>query len=185
METGGSNPPGPILPGLDGMWRDIEEYFKDFPSQRKVAVFLLRKGFQVGEDGRIRCGGIAVPHARIARKLRVDRRSVDTAAKRILKNPKLRSIYQSLRSIAFLSETARHLGLGVVVISAEDASKPGIIGAVASKIAEHGIAIRQAIADDPYLTREPSLTLIVDGEIPGELIDDLKKIRGIKNITIY
>jgi hypothetical protein len=148
-------------------------------------MFLLQRGFQVKEGGKIRCGNIAIPHTQIAKELGIDRRSVDMAAERILKNDKLKGIYQSLRSIAFLRDTARHLGLGVVVISAKDASKPGIIGAVASKIAEHGIAIRQAIADDPYLTREPKFTVITNGEIPGKLIDDLKKIEGVKNITIY
>jgi hypothetical protein len=167
------------------MWRDIEEYFEGYPSQKKVALYLLRRGFQVGEDGRIRSGGVAIPHAQIAKELDIDRRTVDTAARRILKKPRLRKIYRSLQTIAYLGDTARHLNLGVVIISVDDASRPGIIGAVASKIAEHGIAIRQAIADDPYLTDDPKFTVIADGKIPGELIDDLKKIEGVKNITIY
>ncbi len=167
------------------MWRDIEEYFEGYPSQKKVALYLLRRGFQVGEDGRIRSGGVAIPHAQIAKELGIDRRTVDVAALRILKNPRLKEIYQSLQTIAYLGDTARYLGLGVVIISVEDASRPGIIGAVASKIAEHGIAIRQAIADDPYLTDNPKFTVIADGKIPGDLIEDLKRIKGVKNITIY
>lgn len=167
------------------MWREIEEHFKGFPSQKKVAVFLLQKGFQVGEGGRIMCGNISIPHTQIAKELGIDRRVVDMAAERILKNDKLKGIYQNLHSIAFLRDTAPYLGLGVIVISAKDASKPGIIGAVASKIAEHGIAIRQAIADDPYLTEEPKFTVITSGGISGKLIEELKKIAGVKNITIY
>jgi hypothetical protein len=167
------------------MWSKIEEYFEGFPSQKKVAMFLLQRGFQISDAGRVMCGSIAIPHIRIAKELGIDRRVVDMAAERILENAALRNIYQGLQSIAFLRDTAPALGLGVVVISVMDASKPGIIGAVASKIAEHGIAIRQAIADDPYIVEDPKFTVITGREIPGKLIEDLRKIEGIRNITVY
>jgi hypothetical protein len=167
------------------MWSKIEEYFEGFPSQKKVAILLLQKGFQISDTGRVLCGSMAIPHTQIAKELGIDRRVVDMAAERILENPDIRKIYQGLQSIAFLRDTAPALGLGVVVVSAMDASKPGIVGAVASKIAEHGIAIRQAIADDPYLVDDPKFTVITGGEIPGKLIDDLRKIEGVRNITVY
>lgn len=167
------------------MWSQIEEYFEGFPSQMKVAMLLLHRGFQVNDAGRVVCGSIAIPHTQIAKELGVDRRVVDTTAMRILKSLELRKVYQGLQSIAFLRDTAPALGLGVIVISVKDASKPGIIGAVASKIAEHGIAIRQAIADDPYFVEGPKFTVITSGEIPGKLIEDLRRIAGVKNITVY
>jgi hypothetical protein len=167
------------------MWSEIEDYFDRYPAQKKVAKFLLRRGLQIGDNKRVRCGGMEVAHSQIAKELRIDRRAVDAAVDRILKNEKLRKVYQGLQSIAFLRDAAPSLGLGVIVISVEDASKPGIIGKIASKIAEHGIAIRQAIADDPYLTENPEFTVITEGEIEGKLLQDLKEVEGIKKITIY
>lgn len=177
MEVGGPNPPGPT------MWKEIEEYFEDFPAQKKVAQFLLKKGFQVDEGGKILCGSVVIPHTNVAKELGLDRRAVDAAARRILKNEKLRNVYQNLQCVAFLRDVAPVLKLGAIVITAEDASKPGIIGAVTSKIAKYGISIRQAIADDPYLTDEPKLTVITNKKIPGKLLEELKKIEGIKSIT--
>jgi len=167
------------------MWSEIEEYFRNYPAQKKVAQFLLNKGFQVGENGRVVCGGIEIPHTQIAKELNIDYRVVDTTVARILKNEKLRDIYKNLRTVAFLRDIAPILGLGVVVITAENASKPGIVGVVASQIAKYGISIRQAVADDPYLTENPKFTIITNEEIPGELLDALKKTKGIKKITIY
>lgn len=167
------------------MWKEIEDYFADFPAQRKVAFFLLRRGFQVSEERRVVCGSIEIPHTQIAKELGVDRRVVDAAAAKILGSEKLKKIFQNLSSIAFLRDAAPSLGLGVIVISVEDASKPGIIGRVATKIAEHGVAIRQAIADDPYLVENPEFTVITGSAITGALLEDLKKIEGIRKITIY
>ncbi len=167
------------------MWGDIEECFKRYPAQKKVAKYLLSRGFRVGKRKRVMCGGIEIAHAQIGRELGVDRRVVDVAVERILGNEKLMSIYANLESVAFLRSAAPSMGLGVIVISVEDASKPGIIGTIASKIANHGVSIRQAIADDPYLSENPVFTVITGGEIKGELFEDLKNIEGVKKITVY
>ncbi|MFQ6136728.1 MAG: amino acid-binding protein [Candidatus Hydrothermarchaeales archaeon] len=167
------------------MWREIEECFEGYPAQKKVAILLLERGFHVGSSGRVMCEGIEIPHSQIARELGIDRRVVDATVDRILKNDKLKEIYTALHSVAFLRDIAPKLGLGVVVISVEDASKPGIIARVANKIAEHGIAIRQAIADDPYFVENPKFTVITEKEVTGALFEDLKKIEGIKKITVY
>lgn len=166
------------------MWKEIERYFSKYPAQKKVALFLLSKGFQIREDGKVVCESIEIPHTQIARELGIDRRVVDSTAMKILQNEELKEIYGNLHSIAFLKDVAPHLGLGVVIISPEDASKTGIIGKVTGKIAEHGISIRQAIADDPYLTADPVLTIVTDRGITGALVEDLKAIDGIKEITI-
>jgi len=166
------------------MWSEIEEYFKKYPMQKRVALFLLRKGFQVNEKGRVCVDGIEIPHTQIARELGIDRRVVDATADRIRRKDSLYRIFSNLRCVAFLRDVAPLLGLSVVVITPDDAAKPGIIGRVASKISEWGIPIRQAIADDPYLFEDPRLTIITDGELPGELIKELKALDGVKRLTI-
>jgi predicted regulator of amino acid metabolism with ACT domain len=48
-----------------------------------------------------------------------------------------------------------------------------------------GLSIRQAIVDDPELSPEPKLTLIVEKKIPGELISELLKITGLAKVAVY
>jgi hypothetical protein len=167
------------------MWSNIEEYFKGCPKQKEVARLLFQRGFRISNAGRVMCGKISIPHTQIAKELGFDMRVVDTTVYRILENKELEKIYKGLQSIAFLRDIAPDLGLGVIVVSVMDASKPGIIGSVGNKIAEYGMVIRQAIADDPYITESPKFTVITGSEIPGKLIEDLRKIEGVKNITVY
>ncbi len=167
------------------MWEEISQEFKNYPYQKKVALFLLSRGLRVNEEGKICLGEIEIPHAKIARVLQIDRRVVDATAKRIRDKEKLFRIFTSLDVVPFLKEVAPHIGLNVLIITPDDASKPGIMGDVASKLAEEGIPIRQAIADDPYLTENPKLTIITGVEIKGEILNELKKIDGVKEITIF
>jgi predicted regulator of amino acid metabolism with ACT domain len=77
------------------------------------------------------------------------------------------------------------LGLGVIIITPDNAARKGLLGAVASAVAEHGITIRQAVSDDPFLTENPQLTIITEGKAGGELVDSLTKIKGVKSVTVY
>jgi predicted regulator of amino acid metabolism with ACT domain len=40
------------------------------------------------------------------------------------------------------------------------------------------------LAEDPDLSPEPKLILIIEGEIPPNLIEKLRKIPGTKSITL-
>ncbi|MEM2961032.1 MAG: amino acid-binding protein, partial [Candidatus Bathyarchaeia archaeon] len=77
------------------------------------------------------------------------------------------------------------LNFGVVEITPIDAKTPGILAAAACLIAQKNISIRQAIVDDPELTPEPKLTLITETKIPGELIPEFLKIRGVSKVSVY
>jgi predicted regulator of amino acid metabolism with ACT domain len=52
-------------------------------------------------------------------------------------------------------------------------------------LTKEGLSIRQAIVDDPELSPEPRLTLIVEKKIPGKLIPKLLKISGVAKISVY
>jgi len=52
-------------------------------------------------------------------------------------------------------------------------------------IAQEGIAIRQAVADDPDLTPEPKLTLVVEKEPSGEILQKILKIPGVVKVSTY
>ncbi|MCX9025454.1 MAG: amino acid-binding protein [Candidatus Methanoperedens sp.] len=167
------------------MWSIIQEKFKNHPAQEKVIRMLLERGFQVNEQGRVVSGTIEIPHTQIANEIAVDRRVVDSTCETIITDKTLMQIFRNVRTIPFLREVAPLLGLGVIVIAPDNAARKGLLGAVATAVAEHGITIRQAVSDDPYLTEEPKLTIITEGKVSGELVNTLTGIKGVKSVTVY
>ena len=159
--------------------------FEGFPSQKKVIQLLLERGFQVSPEGRVVSGNIEIPHTQIAKEINVDRRVVDMAVKTILKEGNLKKIFENVRSIQFLADIAPLLGLSVIIIHAKDAKEKGILGEVATAIAKRGFSIRQAVSDDPYFVDDPKLTIITDKNIPGDLIEEVSKTKGVKGVQVY
>jgi len=167
------------------MWNNIKKYLEAYPERLKVARVLVENGLSV-KDGKIYLNEIEVPPIRVARVAGVDRRTVNETLNAIRVNRELRLIFEGLRSAGHsLKEVARHLGLGVVEITPVDARIPGILANSAMIIARKGLSIRQAIVDDPELSPEPKLTLIVEKKIPGELISELLKIKGVAKVSVY
>ncbi|NJE55670.1 regulator, partial [Thermococcus sp. 21S9] len=41
------------------------------------------------------------------------------------------------------------------------------------------------VAEDPELYPEATLTIVTEGSIPGDLINELSKLEGVKKISIY
>ena len=66
-----------------------------------------------------------------------------------------------------------------------DARKTGILANAAMILTQNALSIRQAIVDDPELSPEPKLTIIVEKKIPGKLIPELLKISGVEKVSIY
>lgn len=167
------------------MWSKVAECLRGHPKRLSVARVLVENGLSV-RGGKIYCNEIQIPPIRIGRVAGVDRRTVTETIRMIERNPELRVIFDGIRSAgASLREIARHLNLGVVEITPTDARMPGILAGAASLIAGRDISIRQAIVDDPELSPEPRLTLIVEGEVPGELIPEFLKIKGVSKVSVY
>ncbi len=167
------------------MWNVLREKFKNHPAQEKVIRLLLERGFQINAEGRVVSGNIEIAHTQIANEIGVDRRVVDATCETILKDAQLVQIFRKVRTIPFLRDVAPDLGLGVIVITPDNAARKGLLGSVSTAVAEHGMTIRQAVSDDPYLTENPKLTLITDGKVSGELVDALTRIKGVKSVTVY
>lgn len=166
------------------MWSIIREKFKNHPAQEKVIRLLLERGFQINAKGRVITGNIEIPHTQIANEIGVDRRVVDATCETISKDDKLMQIFENVRTMPFLRDVAPLLGLGVIIITPDNAARKGLLGAVATAVAEHGMTIRQAVSDDPFLTENPQLTIITEGKPGGELLDSLTKIKGVKSVTV-
>jgi len=166
------------------LWNSIAEHFKDYPERLAVARVLVENGLAV-RDRKILCNEIEVPVMKVARVAGVDRRTVMETLQMISNNKELGELFQHIRSAGLsLREIARHLGLGVVEITPDDPKTVGILASSASVIAEAGISIRQALVDDPELNPEPRLTLITEGNIPGDVIAKILKVRGVKRVSV-
>lgn len=168
-----------------GMWNTIKEHFEGCNERLKVARVLVENGLSI-QDRKILLNQIEIPPVRIARVAGVDRRTVTETLSAIKDDRELRIIFEELRSAGHsLKEIAKHLNLGVVEISVIDPKAHGILAKSATILTEGGLSIRQAIVDDPELSPEPKLTLIVEKKIPGEVISELLKIEGVAKISIY
>jgi predicted regulator of amino acid metabolism with ACT domain len=167
------------------MWSNIRKYLEGYPERLKVARVLVENGFSV-RNGGIYLNEIEVPPIRVARVAEVDRRTVNETLAAINANRELRLIFEGLRSAGHsLKEVAKHLGLGVVEITPVDAKIPGILANCAMILAKNGLSIRQAIVDDPELSPEPKLILIVEKKIPGELIQEFLTVNGVAKVAVY
>ncbi len=123
--------------------------------------------------------------AKIARHLGVDRRTVRETAELISSDPVLKSVFERMRPAGpLLAEIARFLNYHVIEIYA-DPHTVGIVAQATTLVAQENIAIRQAIADDPDLTPEPKLTLVVEKEPSGEVLQKMLKIPGVIKISTY
>ena len=166
------------------MWNSAKKYFEGHPERLKVARVLIENGLAV-RNWKIYLNEIEIPPVRVARAAGVDRRTVVETLKAIGSDRELRLIFEDMRSAGHsLREIAKHLNLGVVEITPVDAKAQGILAGSAMILAENGLSIRQAIVDDPELSPEPKLTLIVEKKIPGELIPELLNVRGVAKVSI-
>jgi len=167
------------------MWSTIKKYLENHPERLKVARVLVENGLSV-RNTKIFLNEIEIPPIRVARVAGVDRRTVNETLKAINANRELRQIFEGLRNAGHsLKEIAKHLNFGVLEITPVDARTPGILANSALILAEHGLSIRQAIVDDPELSPEPKLTLIVEKKIPGELIPKFLKVKGVAKVSVY
>ena len=159
--------------------------FESYPARIKVAKAIIELGFRIAEDGSIYCGPVEQSYQKIARALGVDRRVVKETVNTILRDPELREIFKSLRpSGPLLSDVAKQLGFTVVEVYA-DSRKPGILAKASSIIASEGISIRQAVAEDPDLTPEPKLILVIEKPVSGDSLSRMLKIEGVRKISVY
>jgi predicted regulator of amino acid metabolism with ACT domain len=167
------------------MWNNTKKYFVGHPERLKVARVLIENGLAV-RDQKIFLNEIEIPPVRVARAAGVDRRTVIETLKAVGSDRELRLIFEDIRSAGHsLKEIAKHLNLGVVEITPVDARTPGILAGSAMILAKNGLSIRQAIVDDPELSPEPKLTLIVEKKIPGELIRELLNVKGVAKVSVY
>ena len=161
----------------------VKEGFSGLPSQERVAMLLLRQGIRV-EKGVAYCNNIEQSDAAIARAAGVDRRVVRSALDRISAVPELDRVFSKLQSMLLLSNVAPEINCTTVEIIPTDATMPGILAGVMDIIYRGGLSVRQAVVDDPGVRTDSHLIIIVDGQIPPELLLLMKQSRGVMSVIL-
>jgi predicted regulator of amino acid metabolism with ACT domain len=161
----------------------VKEGFGGLPSQEKVAMLLLRHGIRV-EKGTAYCNDIKQSDAAIARAAGVDRRVVRSALDRISSVPELDKVFSKLQSMLLLADVAQEIDCTTVEIIPTDAMMPGILAGVMDVIYRGGLSVRQAVVDDPGVRADSHLIIVVDGQIPPELLPAIKQSRGVLSVIL-
>lgn len=169
------------------MWKQIVECFKDSPQRLKIAETLIRHGFHIEGPGVVKCGNIRIPLKSIGDSLtpKVDRRTVRATTEAIWEHPELCEFFKLLRPAgSSLEKVSKIFGYGVVIIYVESPDTPGILSRVTATIAGHGITIRQVVAEDVAIYKEPCLKVITEDPLPGSVIEILTEINGVSKVII-
>jgi predicted regulator of amino acid metabolism with ACT domain len=166
------------------MFDEIMEKFEGSPSQQAVIRLLLERGFSVNDEGRVVSGGIEIPNTGIAREIGVDRRVVDSTTDAILADEDLRRIFQNISQVPSLMDLAPVLDLTVLTVEVTDADQRGILATVAGLLADNDISIRQTISEDPEFAEDPKLYIIIDEDLPGDLINEIRGLSFVRKIEL-
>ncbi|PSQ24343.1 amino acid-binding protein [Halobacteriales archaeon QS_8_65_32] len=166
------------------MFDEIMAKFAGSPGQQAVIRLLLERGFSVSEAGRVVSGGIEIPNTQIAGEVGVDRRVVDSTTDAVLADDELRQIFRNISAIPSLMSLAPVLDLTVLTVEVANAGRTGIVAAITSTIADHGVSIRQTVSDDPEFTDEPRLYVVTDADLPGDLINEIRSFEFVRKIEL-
>lgn len=164
--------------------REVLARFEDSPGKRRVVELLLQRGYAVDADGRVVSDGIEIPYKHIQDEIGVDRRVVKSTTEAILADEELRTVFENLSSISFLKRAAPELGLSVIAVDVAEAAEPGLLAELTAVFAEHEVILRQCVAEDPYFSRDPGFTAIIDGEVPGALLTDLSALPFVTGVEL-
>ena len=167
------------------MWEKINQKFKKYPARIRVAEKMIELGLSLNEDGKIYCGNLKISDKALATAADVDRRVIKSTIGIIKDDEELYNLFKNIIPAGtLLKNIAKNLNLGVVQIEV-GSDNEGILAATANLISENGIGIRQAYAEDTELQKTPSLTIITEKPVSGDLIKEFLKIKGVTRVSIY
>ena len=167
------------------MWEKINDKFKKYPARIRVAEKMIELGLSLNEDGKIYCGNLKISDKSLATAADVDRRVIKSTIDIIKEDDELYNLFSNIIPAGtLLKNIAKNLELGVIEIEVGSESE-GILAATTNLISKKGIGIRQAYAEDTELQEAPSLTIITEKPVSGDLINEFLKIKGVTRVSIY
>ena len=167
------------------MWGKIEEKFKKYPARMSVAEKMIELGLSLNDDGKIYCGNLKISDKALATAANVDRRAIKSTIEVIQNDGELFTLFNNIIPAGtLLKNIAKIINLGVIEIEVGSENK-GILAETSDLITKKGINIRQAYAEDSEMQEYPLLTIITEGPINGDLINEFLKIKGVNRVSIY
>jgi hypothetical protein len=168
----------------NAMWSKVREQFTGQKVRLDVARKMLEYGIRVSDDCGLFIGGLEVDYSALARDVGADRRVVRQTAEQIRRDPFLYSVFSRISPVgSSLVPVVARLGYSAIVIEA-DPRIPGILSEAAGALSRHGIVVRQALADDPDMIPSAKLTLVVEGQVPGEVLVELNSLNLVRSVTV-
>ena len=161
----------------------IKRHFKNLPSQEQVASLMLGLGISV-RDGDAYCGPIVQTDTGIARAIGVDRRVVRSTINHIMEVPELLALFSKVESMLLLAEAAKEIGCSAVEIVPVDARVPGLMARILVVLSDAGINVRQAVVSDPQNITGSHLIIVADGQIPGDIMTQIRNCNGVASVII-
>ncbi|MDV3277369.1 MAG: hypothetical protein LYZ69_02740 [Nitrososphaerales archaeon] len=168
------------------MWPAIRKQFDRQIVRADIVKKMIECGMRVSEGGdtKIYVGDVEVDYSAVANALDVDRRVVKQTVEQIKKNAFLYSIFSKTTPLgSSVVNAVSALGYTAIIIEADPRS-PGVMSAVTAVLSNHGLVVRQALADDPDMVPDAKMTLVVEGHLPGEAMEELNQLKNVKSIKI-
>jgi len=166
------------------VWPNIRKQFERQVVRPDVVKKMIECGMRVSDDEKIYVGDVEVDYMAVARAADVDRRVVKQTVHQIRENRYLYSLFSRTRPLGTsLVGLVNQLGYTAIVIEA-DPKSPGVMAGVAEILSRHGMVVRQAVAEDPEMVPEAKMTLVVEGQLTGNAIDELQSLNVVRSIKI-
>ncbi len=166
------------------VWPQIKEQFARQVVRPDIVRKMIECGMRVSEDYKIFVDDVEVDYSAVARAVDVDRRVVKQTVEQIRANRYLYSIFSKTRPMgASLVDLVSVLGYSALVIEA-DPRLPGVMAGVAEILSRHGNVVRQALADDPDMVQDAKMTLVIEGQLSGNALEELNALKSVKSLKI-
>lgn len=166
------------------MWPNIKKQFDRKTVRPEIVKKMIECGMCISDDRKILVGGVEVDYSALAKAIQVDRRVVRQTVDQIAENPFLYSVFSKVRPMGTsLLDLVSVLGYSAIIVEANP-KEPGVMASVAGILSNHGMVVRQAIAEDPDMVLDARMTLVVEGQIPGAALQELNSLRSVRSIKI-
>ena len=166
------------------MWSKVRKEFARQAVRPEVVKKMIECGMRVSADFKIYVGDVEVDYTAVARAVGADRRVVKQTVEQIRRSPYLYPIFSKTAPMGTsLVELAKELGYTALVVEADPRS-PGVMAGVAGILSKHGMVVRQAVADDPDMVEEAKMTLVVEGHLGGDAIEEISGLKTVRSLKI-
>ena len=166
------------------MWPNVRKQFERQVVRPDIVKKMIECGMRVSEDEKIYVDGVEVDYSAVARAVDVDRRVVKQTVQQIRRNRYLYSLFSKTKPLGTsLVDLVRELGYTAIVIEA-DPTSPGVMAGVAEILSRHGMVVRQAVAEDPKMVPDAKMTLVVEGQLTGQAMEEMHGLKVVRSIQI-